>query len=209
MSIMQITQTVQILPSLPVRYGKKIAQPMLPGLEAETVTPPTVSNRQIAEVLASVADMIERQNGNPYRIQAYRNAARGVLDLSEAATDILARGAELPIPGLGQRLRKRIAELINSGSMTINNGFCLETLPAGVIALMTIEHIGPYTAIRLQQELSINNVEDLWQAAYQHRIRSLPGFGARSEARLKIAAEKILNRSKQRNNHLKPLGGAA
>jgi DNA polymerase/3'-5' exonuclease PolX len=208
MSIMQITQTVQILPSLPMRYGKKIAQPTLPGMEVEQVEQPAISNRQIAEVLAGIADMIERQNGNLYRIQAYRNAARGVLDLPEAAAAILARREALPIPGLGQRLRKRIAELIESGSMTINNGFYLEALPAGVRTLMTIEHIGPYTAIRLQQELSINGVEELWQAAYQHKIRSLPGFGIRSEARLKAAAEQILNRSK-RTNHLRPLDGVA
>lgn len=197
MSIMQITQTVQILPSLPMRYSKKVAQPMLPGMEVETVAEPAISNREIAEVLASVADMIERQNGNPYRVQAYRNAARGVLDLKETVTDILARGEALPIPGLGQRLRKRITELVESGSMTINRGFSMETLPAGVITLMTIEHIGPYTAIRLQQELGIDSVEKLWQAAYQHNIRNLPGFGVRSETRLKIAAEKILNRNKR------------
>jgi DNA polymerase/3'-5' exonuclease PolX len=208
MSIMQITQTVQILPSLPMRYSKKIAQPTLPGMEVEKVEQPAISNRQIAEVLAGIADMIERQNGNPYRVQAYRNAARGVLELSEAASDILARREALPIPGLGQRLRKRIAELIESGSMTINNGFCMETLPEGVRTLMTIEHIGPYTAIRLQQELGVDTVEELWQAAYQHNIRSLPGFGVRSEARLKTAAEQILNRNKH-TNHLIPLGGAA
>jgi len=208
MSIMQITQTVQILPSLPTRYSKKVAQPTLPGMEVAIEEQPTISNRQIAEVLAGIADMIERQRGNPYRVQAYRNAARGVLDLVDDATAILARGESLPIPGLGQRLRKRIAELIESGSMTINNGYCMEMLPPGVIALMTVEHIGPYTAIRLQQELDINTIEQLWQAAHQQKIRHLPGFGKRSEARLQAAAEQILAKAK-RNNHESHLGGVA
>jgi DNA polymerase/3'-5' exonuclease PolX len=73
---------------------------------------------------------------------------------------------------------------------------------------MTIEHIGPYTAIRLQQELGIDTVEQLCQAARQHSIRNLPGFGKRSEARLQTAAEQILSRS-NRASRGASLGGAA
>ncbi len=208
MSIMQMTQTVQLIPPMQLRRpSKRPLQPVLPGLDLEPVveTKPKVSNRQIAEVLAGIADMLASQNGNQYRIQAYRNAARGVLDLSEPAADILARGERLPIAGLGTRLRTRIAELINSGSITINNGFCMQTLPQGVRALMAVEHIGPYTAIRLHEELGIDSLEKLVWAAEQHAIRELPGFGARSEVRLKMAAEQILKSHKKKT----PLGGAA
>ena len=204
MSIMQITQTIHILPPVQLKRSKRLAQPTLPGLEPESNTPPKVTNRQIAEVLAGIADMLASQNGNPYRIQAYRNAARGVLDLQEAAADILARGEKLPIPGLGERLRNRITELVQLGSMTINNGLCLQTLPLGVRALMAVEHIGPYTAIRLHEELGIDSAKKLVEAAERQQIRQLPGFGLRSEARLKAAAEHILY-GKQKP----PLGGAA
>src|SRR5207302_7373394 len=112
MSIMQLTQTINIMPPAQARPGKRPHQPMLPGMEPELNTPPKVTNRQIAEVLSGIADLLASQNGNPYRIQAYRNAARGVLDLPEAAADILARGEALPIEGLGDRLRGRIAELV-------------------------------------------------------------------------------------------------
>ncbi len=206
MSIMQLTQTIHIIPPTRLWRNKRGAsQPALPGMEPEEIMPAQISNRQIAEVLAGIADMLEFQNGNQYRIQAYRNAARGVLDLPEPAADILARGAALPIPGLGDRLRTRITELVRSGSVTINNGFCMQTLPQGVRALMAIEHIGPYTAIRLYEELAIDSPEKLWHAAQQQRIRHLPGFGPRSEARLKLAAEQVL-RGKKKDV---PLGGAA
>lgn len=204
MSIMQLTQTIQILPSRPGRASKRLMQPTLPGMEPEPGTRPKVTNRQIAEVLSGIADLLEAQNGNPYRIQAYRNAARGVLDLPEPAADILARGEMLPIPGLGERLRTRIAELIQLGSMTFQNGLCMQTLPVGVRALMAVEHIGPYTAIRLHEELGIDSPKKLWWAAHQQQIRKLPGFGIRSEARLKEAAEKLLKRDKAQ-----PLGGVA
>jgi DNA polymerase/3'-5' exonuclease PolX len=204
MSIMQLTQTIHIIPPAQLKYRKRPMQPTLPGMEPEPTATPRISNRQIAEVLAGIADMLAAQRGNEYRIQAYRNGARGLLDLSEPAVDILARGEALPIAGLGERLRSHIAELIELGSVTINNGFCIPTLPVGVRALMAVEHIGPYTAIRLYEELGIDSPQKLWQAAQQGRIRHLPGFGARSEARLKEAAERLLKDKKTLT-----LGGAA
>jgi DNA polymerase/3'-5' exonuclease PolX len=163
-----------------------------------------MTNRQIAEVLSDIADLLETQRSNPYRIQAYRNAARGVLDLPEPAADILARGEELPVPGLGQRLRARIAELVALGTMTFFNGLSMQTLPPGVRALMAVEHVGPYTAIRLYEELGVDSAEKLWRAAQQQRIRHLPGFGVRSEVRLKEAAARLLKGDRPR-----PLDGVA
>jgi DNA polymerase/3'-5' exonuclease PolX len=203
MSIMQITQTVHIMPSPMVRSRKRPVQQVLPGLELELSTPPEVTNRQIAEVLSGIADLLESQNSNPYRIQAYRNAARGVLDLTEAAAAILARGEELPIAGIGTRLRSHIAELVELGTMTFQNGLLTQTLPPGVRSLMAVEHVGPYTAIRLHEELDIDSVEKLLWAAQQQRIRHLPGFGPRSETRLKEAAQQLLK------GRRRPLSGVA
>ncbi|QBD77716.1 histidinol-phosphatase [Ktedonosporobacter rubrisoli] len=205
MQIMQLTQTIHLVPPLQGRSRKHVTQPTLPGFEIEQDQPVKVTNRQIAEVLSSVADMLASQNGNPYRIQAYRNAARGVLDLPEPAADILARGEALPIPGLGQRLRLRIAELVQLGTMTFQNGLYMQALPSGVRSLLTVEHVGVYTAIRLYEELGIDSIEKLWLAAQQKRIRTLDGFGSRSEARLKEAAEHLL----QRHTRKQPLGGVA
>jgi DNA polymerase/3'-5' exonuclease PolX len=192
MSILQLTQTIHILPSLPRTPGKHAVQPTLPGMEPEQLESPKVTNRQIAEVLSDIADLLETQRSNPYRIQAYRNAARGILDLQEAAADILARGDALPVPGLGTRLRARIAELVEHGMITFQDGLCVQALPKGVRALMAVEHIGPYTAIRLYEELGIDTPEKLWLAAQQHRICQLHGFGERSETRLQSAAERLL-----------------
>jgi DNA polymerase/3'-5' exonuclease PolX len=199
MSIMQFTQTIQLVPTPLVRSNKRVIQPTLPGLEPEQSAPPKVTNRQIAEVLSGIADLLAAQNANPYRIQAYRNAARGVLDLPEPAADILARGEPLAIPGLGDRLRGRITELVQFGTMTFQNGLFMQTLPPGVRALMAVEHIGLSSAIRLHEELGIDSVEKLWWAAHQQRIRHLPGFGERSETRLKEAAEHLLKGNKNRH----------
>jgi DNA polymerase/3'-5' exonuclease PolX len=211
MSIMQLTQTIQIRPPIANRYHKPGAQPALPGMEPEKPVAPSVTNRQIAEVLAGIADLLESQQGNPYRIQAYRNAARGVLDLPDQAADILARGEELAIPGLGQRLRGRIRELVETGTFTFQNGLALPLLPQGVRTLLPLEHIGPYTAIRLYEELGVDSVEKLYQTAEQEKIRDLPGFGVRSEARLKKSAEQVIqNKQPQgRGQAAPPHRGAA
>lgn len=202
MDIMQLTQTMHLLPPTPMKKARAQAQPTLPGLEPEKL--PEVTNRQIAEVLSNIAELLEMQNANPYRTQAYRNAARGVLDLTEPATAILARGEALPVPGLGQRLRERIAELVETGAMTFYSDLCLQSLPRGVRALLAVHFVGVHTAVRLYQALDIDTPEKLWHAAHQQRIRQLPGFGPRSEARLQIAAERFL----RQKNH-PPLSGVA
>ena len=204
MSIMQLTQTIQILPQAYINAGKYPSQPALPGLEPEEATPPIVTNRQIAEALSSIAALLESQNANPYRVQAYRNAARGVLELHESAAEIIRRGEILPVPGLGRRLHFRIAELIYTGTMTFYNDLFMQSLPPAVRRLMAVEHIGPRSAIRLYEELGIDTPEKLWWAAHQQRIRTLRGFGVRSEARLKIAAGRLLGKSEQSQ-----LGGVA
>ena len=204
MSIMQLTQTIQILPQAYINAGKYPSQPALPGLEPEEATPPIVTNRQIAEALSSIAALLESQNANPYRIQAYRNAARGVLELHEPAAEIIRRGEILPVPGLGRRLHFRIAELIYTGTMTFYNDLFMQSLPPAVRRLMAVEHVGPRSAIRLYEELGIDTPEKLLWAAHQQRIRKLPGFGVRSEARLEEAAARLVGKKQTTQ-----LGGVA
>ncbi len=192
MDIMQLTQTIHLFPPAPIKSVRAQMQPVLPGLEIEPVKQPEVTNRQIAEVLSNIAEILEIQNANPYRVQAYRNAARGVLDLSEPVTAILARGEALSVPGLGKRLRSRITELVQTGAMTFYSDLCLQSLPRGVRALMAVHFIGVQTAVRLYKELEIDSPEKLWHATRQQRVRRLPGFGPRSEARLQEAVERFL-----------------
>jgi DNA polymerase/3'-5' exonuclease PolX len=204
---LQLTQTIHLVPPMafkPRRGASPATQPMLPGLEAAPVEKPAVTNRQIAEVFSNIADILEFQHGNPYRVQAYRHAARGILDLVEPASTILARGDELPVPGLGQRLRRRVAELIETGTMTFYNDLYLHALPQGVRSMMAIPLVGVRTAVRLYEELGIDTPEKLQHAAHLQHIRHLPGFGPRSEARLLAAVERFLRRKSGA-----PLDGAA
>ena len=198
MSMIQLTQSIHIMPAGFSRYSKQAMQPALPGLEAEEEeSKAIVTNNQVAEVLNGIAALLESQNSNPYRIQAYRNAAHGVVELPEEAADIIARRELLPVPGLGKRLQNRIAELVNTGTMTFYQDLSFQLLPPGARALLAIEYVGPHIAIRLYEELGIDSPEKLWWAAHRQRIRALPGFGPRSEERLKRAAAQLINSRKE------------
>ena len=152
-----------------------------------------VSNQQIAEVLFNIATLLEMQQGNPYRIEAYRNAARGMLALPVQVTDMIASGARLEAPGLGDRLRRKITELATTGHMTFYDDLCEESLPEDVRDLMRVPHVGPRTAIRLSSQLDIHSVEELAQAAEHQRLRPYYGFGERSERRLAEGARSVLD----------------
>ncbi|MEO7001193.1 MAG: helix-hairpin-helix domain-containing protein [Ktedonobacterales bacterium] len=151
-----------------------------------------VSNQQVAEVLFNIATLLEMQQANPYRIAAYRTAARSILSLAEPAAQIVARGQALQAPGLGERLRRKITELITTGRMTFYDDLCEESLPDEVRALMRVEHIGPRTALRLTGHLGVHSIEQLYQVAHAHLLRQHYGFGVRSEARIEAAAATAL-----------------
>lgn len=153
-----------------------------------------VSNQQVAEVLFNIATLLEMQQGNPYRIEAYRNAARGMMALPIQVTDLIARGQRLETPGLGDRLRRKITELATTGHMTFYDDLCEESLPEDVRELMRVPHVGPRTAIRLSSQLDIHSVEQLARAAGQQQLRPYYGFGERSEQRLAQGARSVLSR---------------
>ncbi len=161
--MIQLTQSVQ----------------MVSNDEEQTTQP--ISNEQIAEVLFNIATILEMQQGNPYRIDAYRNAARGILAQPEPVAPVFIRGEVPPVPGLGERLRRKITELVTTGSMTFYNDLCEESLPEDVRDLMRIPHVGPRTALRLTGQLHIHSVPDLYETAKRHGLRDYYGFGPRSE----------------------------
>jgi DNA polymerase (family 10) len=163
-----------------------------------------ITNQQIAEVLFNIATLLEMQQGNLYRIAAYRNAARGMMALPIPAAEIIRRSERLELPGLGERLRRKISELVTTGRMTFYNDLCEEVLPADMRSLMTVAHIGPRTALRLSGQLGIHSVAELYEAAHTHQIREHYGFGPRSEQRLEEAALLTLQARQQEPAASKP-----
>lgn len=151
-----------------------------------------MTNREIAHVLFNIATLLELASGNPYRIQAYRRAARGMLRLRAEARTYLDAGQEVPIPGLGKRLRTKIGQLISGGRMAFYEELIAEQHPA-IQSLMRVPSVGPKTAMRLFTELHLTSPEALLFAARRGRIRELWGFGVQREKALAEAAALVVN----------------
>lgn len=151
-----------------------------------------MTNREIAHILFNIATLLELSEGNPYRIRAYRRAARGMLRLAVESRDLLAAGWELPLPGLGKRLREKIGQLVAGGRMAFYEELIAEQHPA-IQSLMLVPTVGPKTALRLFTELHLTSPEALLFAARRGRVRELWGFGVRRERALAEAAASVVS----------------
>ena len=143
-----------------------------------------IHNADIAAVFEEIADLLEIENANPFRVRAYRNAARTVLDLGSEASELVAQGEDLSkLPGIGKELTAKIQEIIQSGRCSALDKLRQST-PPGLSELLKIPGLGPKRVGVLYHELDIHTVEQLQRAAKDGRLRELPGFGVKTEARI-------------------------
>ncbi|MGD0185000.1 MAG: DNA polymerase/3'-5' exonuclease PolX [Roseiarcus sp.] len=140
-------------------------------------------NEDIARAFDETADILEIEEENPFRVRAYRNAARTLRSLGEEAADMVARGADLDaLPGIGEDLAAQIVEMVASGHLSR-----LDSLRPGApklaLALTRLPGLGPKRAVRLCRELrpKPKTLEDVLAACREGRVRGLAGFGAKSE----------------------------
>jgi len=142
-----------------------------------------LTNAEIAAALEEIADILDFQGANPFRVRAYRNASRTVAEMTESVADLIAReGADLStLPGIGKDLAEKIATLAQTGTLPL-----LEELrsqvPEGVLDMLRIPGLGPKRAATLYRELGVTNLEELRRACEEHRVRNLRGFGEKTEA---------------------------
>jgi DNA polymerase (family 10) len=153
----------------------------------------TLTNKDAADLLFDVATILERAEDNPYRVRAYRRAARLLLrqNRDEDLRAHLTPTGELNLPGLGPRLRRKLGELLAKGRMTFYVELCAE-LPPDISRLMSVPTVGPKTAWRLHEELGITNAAGLKAAAETGKIRALYGFGPKREQQLLEGAKAVL-----------------
>lgn len=140
-----------------------------------------MQNREIAAALDEIADLLEFQDANPFRVRAYRNAARRVTDHSRSLAAIVSEGGSLTeIDGVGKDLAEKIATLVTTGKLPMLIELQAE-VPASVLALLRIPGLGPKKAAALFKLLNIQSLDMLRVACDEHRVRDLKGFGAKTE----------------------------
>ena len=141
-----------------------------------------MTNAEIAARLEQVADLLEFQGANPFRIRAYRNGARAIHDLAEPVESILGHAGRnlTDIQGIGKDLAQKVADLVKTGSLAILDEL-LEEIPESVLAMLRVPGLGPKKAAALYQELGIHTLDQLRAACEAGEVRTLKGFAAKTE----------------------------
>jgi len=148
-----------------------------------------IYNADIADIFDEIADYLEIEGENPFRIRAYRNAARSVRGLGSELKDMAAHKEDLTrLPGIGKELAAKIFEILKTGSVGALKKL-QDKIPEEVRQMLKIPNLGPKRVRNLYQDLDIQSLEQLLQAAKDGRIRSLPGFGQKTEIQIREAVE--------------------
>jgi len=137
-----------------------------------------MQNAEIARLLSDVADLLEISAGNPFKVRAYRNAARTVADHPDPIAELVS-GGEFDItelPGIGGGIAKEITALVETGTLPQRQQL-VATLPPGLLDLLRISGLGPKRVKLFHEQLKVNSVADLKDALEKGLIAKLPGFG--------------------------------
>lgn len=146
-----------------------------------------VHNEEIAAAFDEIADLLSLSGENPFRIRAYRRAARSVRGQPGELAQKIAQGFDPDsLPGVGADLAGKMRELAGTGRCRMLERLRRST-PAGLRELLSLPGIGPQRARALYQALDIRGLAGLRDALEHRRVRSVPRFGPKLEERLRAA----------------------
>lgn len=157
-----------------------------------------VHNAEVAALFYRMAELLEIEGANPFRVRAYRRAAATIEDLPQPVADLVAAGADLDeLPGVGEDLAGKIGEICATGKLQALAEVEART-PSALAALAAVPGLGPKRVKILHDALGVTTVEDLVRAAKAGRVQKLPRFGKRFEAKLLAALHKPASREPKR-----------
>ena len=149
-----------------------------------------VTNAEIAKMLSETADLLEIKGENPFKVRAYRNAARIVENSSKDFNKLVKEGFDLTrLPGIGNDLSTYIKEIVTTGKFSKLEKLKKE-IPEGLIEMLSIEGLGPKRIKQIYDAFHITSLDELKKYAESGELDKLPGFGPK-------LIEKILKGVKQ------------
>ena len=143
-----------------------------------------LSNNEIAELFTRLADLLEIDGANPFRVRAYRNASRTIKSLARNLSDMVSEAFNLTdLQGIGKEIAAKIQEIVSTGKLA-KLAELEKRFPDGIHQVLKLPGLGPKKVKVLYRELGIGNLDELQKAAEEGRIRELSGFGKKSEDRI-------------------------
>ncbi len=153
-------------------------------------TPVRAGNEDVAAIFDALADLLEIQGENPFRVRAYRSAARTVRELPRSLASLAAEGADLAeLPTIGPDLAGKILEILATGRLAALEE-ARRRVPVPFAELIELPGLGPRRARQLHEALGVGTLDELETALRAGRLRGVRGFGARSEERLLAELER-------------------
>ncbi len=152
----------------------------------------------VAKIFEEIAVLLELKGENPFKIRAYQNAARALLNLDEDLKKVVKEERLTDLEGIGKDLALKITTLINTGHLPYYEELKQATPPI-LLELMQIQGLGPKKIINLYDHLGIQSIEELKQACLNDRIADLKGFGSKTQDNILHAIE---HRETYRQRHL-------
>jgi DNA polymerase (family 10) len=153
-----------------------------------------VKNREVADLLYEMAELLELQAANRFKIIAYSKAARAIESLQEDINQVCREKRLQSIPGVGKAIAQNVEEYLKTGQIETHQELLAKT-PPGLAQLLKISGLGPKTIFMLHEKLNITNLEELEKAAGEHLIRRLPRMGPTREANILKSIERYKKRS--------------
>lgn len=149
-----------------------------------------IHNKDVSDILNELADLLDIEGANEFRVRSYRQAAQTIDDLSENVRDKVEEGEDLTeIPDIGESMADKIEEIVETGSLEQLKEM-EERVPEELSTLLNLEGLGPERVKDLHQKLEIDSREDLVEAVENEEIRELEGFGKKMEENIRQELER-------------------
>src|SRR3954451_24629348 len=144
-----------------------------------------MDNRELANLLAETADLMEIAAEDSFRIRSYRNAVGVIEGYPERIADVAADASRklTDIPGIGKGIAGVICEVIRRGSFDKRDEL-LEKYPPGALDLLKVQGLGPKTIALLIEHFRVSGLDDLERLCKEQRLRDLPRMGAKLEEKV-------------------------
>lgn len=142
-----------------------------------------MDRQDISQVLEAIADLLELQGENAFKIRAYRTGARALDALEEDLGTVISEERLDQVRGIGKALVQKITELHQTGELAFYNRLKAE-VPAGLVELLEVPGLGPKKIKKLYDELGVDSVTSLRQAAESGRVSELAGFGKKTQEQI-------------------------
>ena len=141
---------------------------------------PDPPNATIAALLDELGDLYELDGAVVHRVLAYRNAAKAVREAPRSVAAMTRAGTVTELPGIGRTLEEKLNALLETGTIPAVEKLRAK-FPPGLIDLTRLPGLGPKRARRLYDELGIDSLDALRDAAETGRLRTVRGFGPKFE----------------------------